>query len=99
MSPGFASALNTPWLAWLPEFGCTLAKPQSNSFLARSMASCFDDVDVLAAAVVALAGIAFGILVGQHGAGCIEHGLRDDVLRRDQLDLMLLAAELLAEWR
>ena len=23
VSPGFRSALNTPWLAWLPEFGWT----------------------------------------------------------------------------
>ena len=39
VSPGFISAMNTAWLAWLPEFGCTLAKRQSNSRLARSMAS------------------------------------------------------------
>ena len=57
----------------------------------------FGDVDVLAAAVVALARIAFGVLVGEHAAGGIEHGLRDDVLRRDQLDLVLLAAELLLD--
>ena len=25
VSPGFISAMNTAWLAWLPEFGCTLA--------------------------------------------------------------------------
>ena len=56
-----------------------------------------DDVDVLAAAVVAPAGIAFGVLVGQHAAGRFQHGLGDDVLRRDQLDLMLLAAKLLAD--
>ena len=35
-----------------------------NIFLRRSMASCSADVDVLAAAVVALAGIALGVLVG-----------------------------------
>ena len=56
-----------------------------------------DDVDVLAAAVVAAAGIAFGVLVGQHAAGGFEHGVGDDVLRRDQLDLVLLAVKLLAD--
>ncbi len=55
------------------------------------------DVDVLAAAVVALARIAFGVLVGQHAAGRLEHRLGDDVLRSDQLDLVLLAPELLAD--
>ena len=32
------------------------------------------DVDMLAAAVVPLAGIALGVLVGQHGALALEHG-------------------------
>ena len=52
------------------------------------------DVDELAAAVIALARQAFGILVGQHRALRFEHGAADDVLRRDQLDLVALAAEL-----
>ena len=51
-------------------------------------------VDVLAAAVVAVAGIAFGVLVGENRADRLQHGARDDVLRRDQLDLVLLAFEL-----
>ena len=53
-----------------------------------------DHVDVLAAAVIALAGIAFGVFVGEQRAGGVEHGLRDDVLRGDQLDLVLLAVQL-----
>jgi hypothetical protein len=40
VSPGFKSAMNTAWLACAPECGCTLAKLQSNSLQARSMASC-----------------------------------------------------------
>ncbi len=52
------------------------------------------DIDELAAAVIALARQAFGVLVGQHGALRFEHGAADDVLRRDQLDLIALAAEL-----
>ena len=54
-------------------------------------------VDELAAAVVAVAGIALRVLVGEHGAGGLEHGARDEVLRRDQLDLVLLASELAAD--
>ena len=38
VSPGCISAMNTAWLAWLPECGCTLAKLQPNSRLARSIA-------------------------------------------------------------
>ncbi len=39
VSPGCSSARNTAWFIWLPEFGCTFAKLQPNSFLARSIAS------------------------------------------------------------
>ncbi len=56
-----------------------------------------DDVDILAAAVIAPAGIAFGIFVGEQRAGSIEHGLGDDVLRGDQLDLVLLALGLVLD--
>ena len=51
-------------------------------------------VHVLAAAVVAVARIALGVLVGEHAAGRLEHRAGDDVLRGDQLDLVLLATEL-----
>ena len=52
------------------------------------------DVDVFAAAVVALAGIAFGVLVGQHRALRLEHARARVVFRRDQLDVIFLAAAL-----
>ena len=55
------------------------------------------NVDVLAAAVIAPARQAFGILVGEHRALRLEHRAADDVLGRDQLDLVALAAELLAD--
>src|SRR5690606_8495748 len=58
-----------------------------------------DDVDELAAAVVALARIAFRILVGQDRTLRLENGARDDVFRGDQLDLVALATELLADCR
>ena len=44
------------------------------------------DVDELAAAVIAPAGIALGVFVRHHRALRLEHGARDDVLRGDQFD-------------
>ncbi len=52
------------------------------------------DVDVLAAAVVALARIAFGVLVGEHAALGFHHPRAGVVLAGDQLDVVLLAAGL-----
>ena len=54
------------------------------------MAGALGDVDELAAAVVALARIAFGVFVGQHRAGRLEHGAADEILRRDQLEAVVL---------
>ena len=50
-----------------------------------------DDVDVFAAAVVALAGIALGVLVGELRALRLHHRRAGVVFRRDQLDVVLLA--------
>ena len=47
-------------------------------------------VHALTAAVVALAGIALGVLVGQDGTGGGQNGGTDDVLRGDQLNVLLL---------
>jgi hypothetical protein len=55
----------------------------------------FRDVDILAAAVIAPARQAFGVFVCQNRALRLQHRLADDVLRRDQLDLVALAAEFL----
>ena len=55
------------------------------------------DVDELAAAVVALAGIALGVLVGQHAALALEDRLRHEVLGGDHLERALLALELVLE--
>ena len=49
-----------------------------------------DHVDILAAAVIAPAGIALGVFIGEERAGCVEHGLGDGVLRSDQFDFMVL---------
>ncbi len=55
------------------------------------------DVDVLAAAVVALARIALGVLVGEDRSLALEHRHRDEVLGRDHLERALLALELQRE--
>ncbi len=54
-------------------------------------------VDIHAAAVVAPAGIALGVFVGEHAPLRLQHGGGDDVLARDQLDPVLLAVELGAD--
>ncbi len=56
-----------------------------------------DDVDELAAAVVAATGVALGVLVGEHRALRFEHGARNEVLARDHLEGVALAGELLLE--
>src|SRR5690606_34658591 len=50
-----------------------------------------DDVDVLATTVVALARIAFGVLVGQYRTLGFHHRRAGVVLRGDQLDVVFLA--------
>ena len=53
----------------------------------------FDDVGVLAAAVVALAGVAFGVFVGEYGACGFEDGAADEVFRGDHLEAFVLALD------
>ena len=50
-----------------------------------------DDVGELAAAVVALAGVAFGVFVGEDGACGFEDGAADEVLGGDHLEAFVLA--------
>ena len=49
------------------------------------------DIDEFAAAIVAPARIALGVLVGEHAALGFEHGGTNEIFRRDQIDLPLLA--------
>ena len=56
-----------------------------------------DLVDDLAAAVVAAARIALGVLVRRHAADGLEHRRPREVLGRDELDLAALALELALE--
>ncbi|MPN60567.1 hypothetical protein SDC9_208296 [bioreactor metagenome] len=53
----------------------------------------FSHIDIFAAAVVALAGIPFGILVGQHRACGGQNGFAYDVFGCDQLNVAALAEQ------
>jgi len=55
------------------------------------------NIDVLAAAVVALRGIALGVLVRQHRSLGLEHARAGVVLGCDQLDVLFLADALVLE--
>src|SRR5262249_1093123 len=52
----------------------------------------FDDVHEFASAVVASAGISFGVLVGKHRSGRLEHGAIRKVFGSNQLESGRLAA-------
>jgi hypothetical protein len=56
-----------------------------------------DLVDELLALVIALAGVALRVFVGQHGAAGLEHGRRHVVLGRDHPQLVVLALGLLLD--
>src|SRR5213592_4286759 len=56
-----------------------------------------DDVDVFTPSVVAAAWIAFGVLVGEYGAGRLENSAAHEVLRRDELEAVVLAVPLVAD--
>ena len=56
-----------------------------------------DDVDELAAAVVALARIAFGVLVREHAAGRLHHGRARVVLAGDHLQAVVLALDFVGD--
>ena len=54
----------------------------------------FDLIHDLATAVIARAGIALGVFVGQHGAHGLHDLFADKILRGNQLDAMHLTAAL-----
>ena len=91
VSPGLISACMTAALACAPECGCTLANSGAEQGLDSVDRQLLDDVDVLAAAVVAPARVALGVLVGQHRALCLHDGERRMVLRGDHLQAVALA--------
>src|SRR5581483_6840118 len=52
-----------------------------------------DDVDVLAAAVIAATRVAFGVFVREHRTGGFEDRTADEVLRRDQFETVILPVQ------
>ena len=91
VSPGLRKARNTASLAWAPEWGCTLAASRAEDFLDAGQRQLLGDVHEFAAAVVALAGIALGVFVGELRALGGHHGRGGVVFAGDQLDVLFLA--------
>ena len=60
---------------------------------------CLHVVHDLAAAVVARARVALGVLVREHAPHSLQHRHRSEVLRRDELDIALLPTQLLSSTR
>ena len=58
-----------------------------------------DHVGEFAAAVVAFAGISFGVLVGEHRSHGFEHGFADEIFGGDQLQAFMLALSFMVDGR
>jgi hypothetical protein len=56
-----------------------------------------DDVREFATAVVAFAGIAFRVFVGEDRACGLKHGAADEVLRGDHLEALVLAGDFVSD--
>ena len=69
----------------------------AEKFLGAVAGQVFHHVGKLAAAVVALAGIAFGIFVGEHRAHGLEHGFADKIFGGDQFQAFVLAANFVVD--
>ena len=83
--------------ACAPECGCTLTCSRAEQLLRALDRQRLGDVDELTAAVVALARIAFGVLVRHHRAGGFQHGEADEVLGGDQLEALFLPLDLVTD--
>ncbi|MCP1576552.1 hypothetical protein J2S30_004931 [Herbaspirillum rubrisubalbicans] len=99
VSPGFNMAKNTPWLALGAGVGLHVGGFGAEQGLQAVDGQLFGHVHVFAATVVALARIAFGVLVGQLRTLRFHHGRRGVVFRGDQLDVILLAGVFLLDGR
>ena len=82
VSPGCSRPKNTAWLACEPELRLHVGELGAEQLLDAVDRQLLDHVDVLAAAVVALAGVALGVLVGQLAALGRHHRRRGVVLAR-----------------
>ena len=66
----------------------------AEQFLGALASELLGDIDVGTSAIVASSRISLGVLIGQHRSGRFENGTRNNVFRRDKLDLILLTREL-----
>src|SRR5205085_10048856 len=80
-----------------PRVGLHVGVLGAEELLAARSRQLFDLVDDVVAAVVALAGVALGVLVGEDRARGLQHLSRGEVLRRDQLERGALPLELSAD--
>ena len=74
--------------------GLHIGELGTEQFLRSIACEVFDDIDLLAAAVIALARIAFRIFIGEHAAHSLHDGRTGEILRCDKLDGIALAIEL-----
>ena len=72
---------------------------RSEKLLGTFAREVFHYVGELAPSVVALAGIAFGILIGEHRAHGFQHGFADEIFRGDQFQSFVLAADFVVDGR
>ena len=94
VSPGLRTAKYTDWFACDPECGCTFAYSAPKSRFTRSRASDSATSTNSQPTVIALARITLGVLVREHRALRLEHGLAHVVLRGDELEVVFLAGAL-----
>src|SRR5207302_7081014 len=76
-----------------PGVGLDVGMLGTEELLAARARQLLDLVDDRVAAVVALAGVALGVLVGEDRARGLQHLSRGEVLRRDQLERGVLPLE------
>ena len=79
--------------------GLDIGKARAEQRLGPFDGQGFDHIGIFAAAVIALARIAFGIFVGQHRALGFQHRFGNDVLAGDQFDLVALAVQFVLDRR
>ena len=94
VSPGGTSAMNAAKLACAPECGCTLACVGAEELLEPVDRELLDLVHHLTPTVIALAGIPFGVLVGERRPHRVDHRAAREILAGDQLEPLLLPAQL-----
>ena len=97
VSPGPEQGQHHALVGLGPGVGLHVGERAVEEFLRPRDGQTLGHVDEFAAAVVASRRIALRVLVGEHRTLRFQHCARDDVLRGDQLDSVLLAVQLLLD--